>query len=131
MSNRQAFITVIVSLGYSVFFGAAITHKVDKGIAEKQLINARDSINMLITNTEELQDSIYHYQGIIEDYAEHGNNLIHLLDSIKFEYEDLMDEYIVDEFKLERIRYYNEIAAKKNNIKFLRGWINRVINDEE
>lgn len=38
------------------------------------------------------------------------------------------DEFIL-RFKLERIRYYNECARKGNNIKFLRGWINRVINE--
>lgn len=32
-------------------------------------------------------------------------------------------------YKLERIRYYNDCAAKGNNIKFLRGWINRVLNE--
>lgn len=32
------------------------------------------------------------------------------------------------EYKLLRIREYNRIAAKGNNLKFLRGWINRVIN---
>ena len=32
-------------------------------------------------------------------------------------------------FKLERIRYYNECAGKGNNIKYLRGWINRVLNE--
>ena len=38
------------------------------------------------------------------------------------------DEFIL-RFKLERIRYYNECAGKRNNIKFLRGWINRVLNE--
>ena len=38
------------------------------------------------------------------------------------------DEFIL-RFKLERIRYYNECAGKGNNIKFLRGWINRVLNE--
>lgn len=38
-------------------------------------------------------------------------------------------ELFVAKYKLERIRYYNDIAAKGNNIKFLRGWINRVLND--
>lgn len=32
-------------------------------------------------------------------------------------------------FKLERIRYYNECARKGNNLKFLRGWIDRVLNE--
>lgn len=38
-------------------------------------------------------------------------------------------ELFVAKYKLERIRYYNNIAAKGNNIKFLRGWINRVLNE--
>lgn len=38
-------------------------------------------------------------------------------------------ELFVAKYKLERIRYYNDIAAKANNIKYLRGWINRVLNE--
>lgn len=38
-------------------------------------------------------------------------------------------ELFVAKYKLERIRYYNNVAAKGNNIKYLRGWINRVLND--
>ena len=38
-------------------------------------------------------------------------------------------ELFVAKYKLERIRYCNNIAAKGNNIKYLRGWINRVLND--
>ena len=38
------------------------------------------------------------------------------------------DEFIL-RFKLERIRYYNECAGKGNNIKFLRGWLYRVLNE--
>lgn len=36
-------------------------------------------------------------------------------------------ELFVAKYKLERIRYYNDIAAKGNNIKYLRGWINRTL----
>lgn len=38
-------------------------------------------------------------------------------------------ELFVAKYKLERIRHYNAIAAKGNNIKYLRGWINRVLNE--
>ena len=38
-------------------------------------------------------------------------------------------DYFIAKYKLERIRYYNNIAGKGNNIKFLRGWINRVLNE--
>lgn len=41
----------------------------------------------------------------------------------------ISEELFVAKYKLERIRYYNDIAAKGNNIKFLRGWINRVLNE--
>lgn len=32
-------------------------------------------------------------------------------------------------FKLDRIKEYNRIAASGNNIKYLRGWINRTLNE--
>ena len=35
----------------------------------------------------------------------------------------------ITNYKLGRIKYYNDIAAKGNNIKYLRGWINRVLNE--
>lgn len=38
------------------------------------------------------------------------------------------DEFVL-RYKIERIRYYNDIAKKGNNIKYLRGWINRVLNE--
>lgn len=38
-------------------------------------------------------------------------------------------ELFVAKYKLERIRHYNAIAAKGNNIKYLRGWLNRVLNE--
>ena len=59
-------------------------------------------------------------------------NLLQLTrDSLNvYKHDTIMDE---DEFilryKLERIRYYNECAGKGNNVKWLRGWINRVLNE--
>lgn len=38
-------------------------------------------------------------------------------------------DLFIAKYKLERIKYYNNIAAKGNNIIFLRGWINRVLNE--
>ncbi len=38
-------------------------------------------------------------------------------------------ELFIAKYKLERIKYYNKVAAKGNNIRFLRGWINRVLNE--
>ena len=38
-------------------------------------------------------------------------------------------DYFVAKYKLERIRYYNDIAGKGNNIKYLRGWIRRTLDE--
>ena len=41
----------------------------------------------------------------------------------------MSEELFIARFKLEKIKYYNDIAAKGNNIKFLRGWINRTLEE--
>jgi len=43
--------------------------------------------------------------------------------------DSLKSELLTKELKLARIKEYNQIAAKGNNIKYLRGWINRVLED--
>lgn len=53
-------------------------------------------------------------------------SVIDSLETINYKYED---ELNVAVFKLERIRNYNEIAKNGNNIKYLRGWINRVLDE--
>lgn len=52
-----------------------------------------------------------------------------LQDSLNIVKDSLGEDLFVAKYKLGRIRYYNEIAAKGNNIKYLRGWINRVLNN--
>lgn len=47
-----------------------------------------------------------------------------------YKHDTIMNETeFILRFKLERIRYYNECARKGNNLKFLRGWIDRVLNE--
>lgn len=57
------------------------------------------------------------------------NNTKHIIDSLSARCDSLTGELQVAKYKLERIRYYNDVAKKGNNIVFLRGWINRVLND--
>lgn len=71
-----------------------------------------DSLNNVILETE--NNAKYF------EYLLHCNDLV--LDSVSEELE-------VSKVKLERIREYNRIAGQGNNIKFLRGWINRVLNE--
>lgn len=53
-------------------------------------------------------------------------------DSLRF-YQDsvavVSEDLFVARYKLGRIGEYNRIAAQGNNLKFLRGWINRVLKD--
>lgn len=57
------------------------------------------------------------------------NNTKHIIDSLSARCDSLTGELQVAKYKLERIRYYNDVAKKGNNIIFLRSWINRVLND--
>lgn len=50
-------------------------------------------------------------------------------DSLNSIRDSIGEDLFVARYKLARIKYYNNIAAKGNNIKFLRGWINRVLNE--
>lgn len=38
-------------------------------------------------------------------------------------------DYFIVKYKLERIKYYNDIAGKGINIKFLRSWIRRTLEE--
>lgn len=41
----------------------------------------------------------------------------------------MSEELFIAKFKLEKIKYYTEIANKGNNIKFYRGWVLRTLNE--
>lgn len=81
-----------------------------------------------------------------EDYAKtYANIYIQQIDSIKFINDSVLnihnsllitkdsinEELFVAKYKLERIRYYNDIAKNGNNIKFLRGWVYRVLDGDK
>lgn len=57
------------------------------------------------------------------------NNTKHIIDSLQAANDSLTGELQVAKYKLERIRYYNNVSRIGNNITFLRGWINRVLNE--
>ena len=44
--------------------------------------------------------------------------------------DSLKEEKFISNYKFARIKYYTDIAAKGNNIKFLRGWIYRVLKEK-
>lgn len=67
------------------------------------------------------KDSIDSLQNVINDIQ---------LDIYKYEtYTDsIADELLVAQYKLERVKYYNSIATG-TNLKYLRGWLNRVLEE--
>lgn len=107
---------VISDSGYDYVQNTKITNEY------KIIINEKDSCiyelneKLLMQNIE-----VENYKDSINLYKDSINSLINELDSVN-------EELQINKIKIERIREYNRIAAQSNNIKFLRGWINRVIN---
>lgn len=61
--------------------------------------------------------------------VEVNDSLCTVIDSLTNEIETVSEELQIATFKLERVREYNRIAGNGNNIKYLRGWINRVLDE--
>lgn len=80
---------------------------------ENKCVILQDSVNMMKDSINMMKDSI---NTIKHDFAV-------MKDSIN-------EELFVSKYKFSRIKYYTDIAAKGNNIKFLRGWIYRVLREK-
>ena len=112
MKNKDIkffFVVCFLSVGAALGLVHSCASKVAPPIKEIQYVEVVDSSKII-----ELQNVLQLTRDSLNVYKH---------DTIMSE-----DEFIL-RFKLERIRYYNECAGKGNNIKFLRGWINRVINE--
>lgn len=65
----------------------------------------------------------------IDSLIYYREQLKRIQDSLAYVKDSLGEDLFVALYKLGRIKYYNQVAAKGNNIKYLRGWINRVLNE--
>lgn len=97
---------VVIAVGVTTVVTACGTPPVEKRI----YITVTDSTAI---------DSLIYYR----------EQLIRTQDSLAYVKDSLGEDLFVARYKLGRIKYYNQVAAKGNNIKYLRGWINRVLND--
>lgn len=108
---KNTIIGLVIGIILGVLSGAALYNKNPEPIIKYIPLRGSSTDNITIVNlTEQLrrtQDSLNAYKADTTISA----------------------ELFVAKYKLERIRHYNEIAAKGNNIKYLRGWINRVLNE--
>ena len=62
-------------------------------------------------------DSLVYYKELLK----------HTQDSLNAVRDTTAEDLFIARYKLGRIKYYNDIAKNGNNIKYLRGWINRVL----
>lgn len=87
---------------------------------------AKDSCHSMVWQSQvELsyaKDTIHQYRDSIDTLNSKIRELTIIANHVS-------DELSVAEFKLLRIREYNRIAGQRNNIKYLRGWINRTLKD--
>lgn len=77
-------------------------------IIEKDTVVYKDTFELFV------------YKELVNSQHDSIVTLNNKLDSIN-------SKLFISEYKLNRIKYYNDIAAKGNNIKYLRGWVNRVL----
>ncbi len=108
---KNTIISLVIGIILGVLSGAALYDKNPEPIIKYISLRGSSTDSITIVNlTEQLrrtQDSLNAYKADTTISA----------------------ELFVAKYKLERIRHYNEIAAKGNNIKYLRGWLNRVLNE--
>ena len=100
-------VTSMIILGYYT--------KKEKEHSQDIILYYEDLLQNVNIENENLKDSINYYKGMYDE-------CVILCDS-------LCEEIAVRDIKLARIAEYNRIAGQNNNIKYLRGWINRVLNN--
>lgn len=100
-------VTSMIILGYYT--------KKEKEHNQDIILYYEDLLQNVNIENENLKDSVAYYKGMYDE-------CVLLCDS-------LCEEIAVRDIKLARIAEYNRIAGQNNNIKYLRGWINRVLNN--
>lgn len=95
------------------------------------------SISILSCNSTPIKEIVY---VPVKDTISEKSNIARIIelehkcyllkDSLNLVKDSLGKDLFIAKYKLGRIKYYNDIAAKGNNIRFLRGWINRVLNED-
>ena len=121
MEFLRTYLILILSFTAAIFVIPTVIFSIDNNNLKDELISYKDSVAVQEETIFKLTTDIAMYNIEVENYKDSINSLINELDSVN-------EELQINKIKIERIREYNRIAAQGNNIKFLRGWINRVIN---
>ena len=120
MKEKMLFTVVVVLIAltfFSMIARCSIDYSVEKEKEHNQetVLYYEDLLQNVNIENENLKDSVIYYKGMYDE-------CVLLCDS-------LCEEIAVRDIKLARIAEYNRIAGQNNNIKYLRGWINRVLNN--
>ena len=120
MKGEMLFTVVVVLIAltfFSMIARCSIDYSVEKEKEHNQeiVLYYEDLLQNVNIENENLKDSVTYYKSMY-------NECVLLCDS-------LCEEIAVRDIKLARIAEYNRIAGQNNNIKYLRGWINRVLNN--
>lgn len=103
---KKLFIVIIASIVASCRYSPPVKETIY--IPVKDTVNEQSNIARIIR----LEHDIVLYQ-----------------DSLRLVRDSLGESLFVVNYKLAKIKRYNELAAKGNNIKYLRGWINRALDE--
>lgn len=103
---KKLFIVIIASIVTSCRCGPPVKETIY--VPVKDTVNEQSNIARIIR----LEHDIVLYQ-----------------DSLRLIRDSLGENLFIANYKLAKIKRYNELAAKGNNIKYLRGWINRALDE--
>lgn len=103
---KKLFIVIIASIVTSCRYSPPVKETIY--VPVKDTVNEQSNIARIIS----LEHDIVLYQ-----------------DSLRLVRDSLGENLFIANYKLAKIKRYNEIAAKGNNIRFLRGWINRTLSE--
>lgn len=120
MEFLRTYLILILSFIAAIFVTPTVILSIYNNNFKHELKSYKDSVSIQKETIFKLTTDVITYNIEVENYKDSINSLINELDSVN-------EELQINKIKIERIREYNRIAAQGNNIKFLRGWINRVI----
>lgn len=103
---KKLFIVIIASIVTSCKYSLPVKETIY--VPVKDTVNEQSNIARIIR----LEHDIVLYQ-----------------DSLRLVRDSLGENLFIANYKLAKIKRYNELAAKGNNIKYLRGWINRALDE--
>ena len=129
MEFLRTYLIVILSFIAAIFVTPTVILSICNNTLKDELTSYKDTTSMYEENIFKLTTDVVQYNIEVENYKDTVSNLRCQINNINVELDSINEELILAKIKLERIKEYNRIAAQDNNIKYLRGWINRVLND--